>query len=173
MGVDTRITLSPGTDFGNVAKVAAILLGAKPRLGPLSGTDSVFCQVEGLKTEGINKIPGCANIFITPEHGPEQHLFYHFEFGQKGERGICPRARADNIALGVRLVEFFGGEVDFSDSDESECDFKDDGLPFCNADDGEEWDKLQKAMFELRPITTAEAMQYDEHAAYKLDGHWK
>lgn len=165
MGVDTRIKLSPKARLTDVATVAAILLGCKPTLEPLNGTSSHRCRVKGLETKS-SVVETCADIVIHPEYGEARHLLYHFEFDDDGSRGILLRAYAVNIALGVRLVEFFGGEVDFNDSDDSERDFTAKGLPFCNASDGKEWDTLQKAQYELRPITVSEANQYTKHAAY-------
>lgn len=169
MGVDTHINLSPKARFQDVAIVAAILLGCKPKLEPLGGTSSFSCRVKGLETKPTVS-ETMAEILITPEYGEIRHLFYHFEFGDDGCKGMAPRATAVNIALGVRLVEFFGGWVDFNDNDESERDFKSDGLSFCNAEDGAEWDALQNAQYELRPITVSEVMQYEKYASYKVDG---
>ena len=169
MGVNTRITLEPRAGYENVATVVAILLGCKPTLETLGGDYGLVCHVVGLEIKPSGSL-GLIDIQITPPYGENRSLFYHFEFGREGKRGLLPRSSAINIALGVRLVEFFGGGVDFHDSDDVDCDFNSEGLSFCNAEDGAEWGTLQQALFDLRPITMSEALQYEKFASYKLDG---
>ena len=164
MGVDTRIQLKPQTQLRNVADVIGVLLGCIPRLEPLGGTNSKSCRVAGVKVAS-STVETCADILIVPEHGETRNILYHFE-SEDGCRGLLLRCYAENIALGVRLVEFFGGSIDYNDSDESDCDFTAKGLPFASADAGQSWDQLQEAIHSLRPLTYSEVVGYKKHATY-------
>lgn len=128
MGVDCTISLPAAAKIRDVAAVIGILLGQPFRAKKLPNSDGIFVEVDGVEIKSSDAVVECANINIPSK---ERWFFYHFEFSgssyndhdtQVG-RGMLLRSRAENIALGVALVKFFGGSVDFSDSDSSDCDF--------------------------------------------------
>ncbi len=167
MGVDTNIKLTPGTRARDVADVIGILLGCKKGIEPLGG-NSTHCKVYGVELKP-STVAGCADIFIKTEEDIEHNFFYHYEYGNDGSGGISPRAHPLAIALGVRLVKFFGGTVDYQDCDEEDSDFTAPPPTWYNAEDGEPWNQLQDAMNNLVPITYDEVMRFKALAAYGND----
>lgn len=171
MGVDTRVCLPAAAKFRDVADVIGILLGQPFSEEKLPNSDGVFVKVEGVETKSSDAVIECAEITIPSK---DRWFFYHFEFSgpsyndhdtQVG-RGLLLRSRAENIALGVALVKFFGGSVDFADCDDSECDFAWPEQPDIRANNGEAWNNYHRRMLALKPITKAEIKQYESRAAY-------
>lgn len=173
MSTDTEIRLAPAARLGDVANVIGILLGCEKRLEPLGG-DSFSCRVDGIKFSKIDSLPECVSIHITPKTGVPRTILYHFEYGgvSKGGyytkiwRGMMPSSTAVNIALGVGLVKFFGGEVDFNDCDDTDIDFKSPECKDIRANDGVPWDTLQRRMFAIEPLSELEIKKYSKVAAY-------
>lgn len=172
MGVDCKVYLSPATKFRDVADVIGILLGQPFREKKLPNSNGIFVEVDGVETKASEAVIECAEISIPSQ---DRWFFYHFEFSglsynehdfQPG-RGLLLRSRSENIALGVALVKFFGGYVDFADCDESECDFAWPEQPDIRANDGEAWDAYHRRMLALKPITKTEIARYESAAAYK------
>lgn len=171
MGVDCRVCLPAAAKFRDVADVIGILLGQPFKQETLPDSDGVFVKVEGVETKNSEAVIECAEISIPSQ---DRWFFYHFEFSgpsyndhdtQVG-RGLLLRSRAENIALAVGLVKFFGGSVDFSDSDLSDCDFAWPEQPDIRANNGKAWDAYHKRMLALKPITKADIEQYKSSAAH-------
>ena len=77
-----------------------------------------------------------------------------------------PRSTASNIAMCKRLADFFGGRVDYSDCDSTECDYYVDEQPDINAYDGEAWERLQTRKLNIEPLTADEIAACQPFAAY-------
>ena len=79
-----------------------------------------------------------------------------------------PRSTASNIALGKRLVDFFGGFVDYNDCDNSDSDYAvaEKTADECDPQDGQPWDDFQERMFNLKPITKEEIEACRQYSAY-------
>lgn len=181
MGVDCRITLPHTARLRDVADVIGILLGKEAELAPLS-RNSIHCKVEGVTTKS-SAVVECAEIEIKDAlwghdgHRGDRWFLYHFEFENgystdgdyhtESGRGILPRATAINIAMAVELVKFFGGEVDFNDSDAKDVDFKAPTKKDIQACNGEGWEKFQRRMAAVQPLTKAQVAEYQKYAAYK------
>jgi len=163
-----------------VADVIAILLGKKAELAPLS-ENSVHCKVEGVEVKNA-AVATCAEINITDavwgsdgKRG-DRWFLYHFEFNEghtadgdyhtRSGRGILARCTSINIAMAVELVKFFGGEVDFNDADATEVDFKSPVKKDTLACNGKGWEKFQRRMFAVQPLTKAQVKSYLKHSAY-------
>jgi hypothetical protein len=131
-----------------------------------------------VKYHGYDNIPGMMGVAI--HHGDPkitgQKVFgfsYHFEFGgyrEKGDsRGIIMRSWACNIVVCKKLVDFFGGWVDYQDCDSIDVDYnvkpKSDKMN-C-PEDGDEWQNLQERIMAVQPITQEELDDAERHAAYK------
>ena len=168
MGVDCKITLPDKVRIHDVADVIGMLLGQKWELVPLDNHGSKHLKVEGVSVKN-SSVDTCADIFVG-----ERRFFYHFEWsGGSFEgrdtycgRGLMPSATAENIALGVALVQFFGGIVDFNDCDESDCDFAWPEQPDIRPNDGEAWERFQQRMASVRPLTKTDIAKYKPVAAY-------
>jgi hypothetical protein len=83
-----------------------------------------------------------------------------------------PRSTPFWIAVGKRLVQFFGGEIDYQDCDEIDVDFArpSKSLKINDPQDDDEWDTFQRRLFRLKPLMVEDIKDADQYAAYKLDG---
>lgn len=177
MGVDCRLYLPPNVRVVDVASVLAKLCGAVSYLAPL-GRNAVVARVTGAEVHAIADVPQCARVLVRCDgtrdiRGGAHSFLYHFE-GRGGRRSIALRSYAPSIALLCRLVDFFGGSVDFSDHDAEDADYVRPDEPDSrnHASDGEEWDVLQRRIHAAPPLTLAPTSEYvrrlDVLAAYKL-----
>jgi hypothetical protein len=81
-----------------------------------------------------------------------------------------PVGEPDGVVLMTKVVDFFGGELDYNDSDDSECDYS---VPEKTVDenspqDGEAWYNFQNRVLNIKPLTKEEWEAADKHAAYKI-----
>lgn len=170
MGVDCSIHLPDTARFRDVAQVIGILLGQPFRQIKIGGSDGIHVEVDGVETSSGASIE-CAEINIPDK---QRWFYYHFEFSgpsyQEHDthcgRGLLVRSCADNIALGVALVKFFGGFVDFNDSDEHDYDFAWPEQSDIRANNGEAWNSYHRRMLALKPLTKKDIEQYESKAAY-------
>lgn len=154
MGVNVKAQFSAGTRVRDVATVAAILLGATPEKRMFSCGDGYGAHARGVKIKTNEHVPTMVEIVITlnPENplgaeiiksdgnaNGEYWLTYHFESGPMGEPLIMPKSTAAKIALSKALIKFFGGTIDFNDSDSSELDFRSPRKKDISASDGKPW----------------------------------
>ena len=155
MGVDTRIRLPGDVRVRDVADVIGILAGRKVSWG--GSGKSRWVEVEGVTVESAQGVPQCANIQITPGDGvrPDHiYVLYHFEDDEGNGRVLCPRSTPFWVAVGKRLVQFFGGTVDYQDCDDVEVDFKaDKPRSRNNPSDGKPWDDFQAEKAAIVPLT--------------------
>jgi hypothetical protein len=75
------------------------------------------------------------------------------------------------MAIMHRLVDFFGGILDYNDCDDIDNNYEveakswEDNRP----SDGEAWYRLQNRILDLKPITEEEWRSYDKVAYYKIE----
>lgn len=174
MGVDARITLPGFVSVVSVADVIGILVGNRKQFGTLPGGHE-YVEVEGVEVKGLPTLPGCADIIIKDETGEvSYYVLYHFEWQHDGTRGLMPRSRPDWLAIGKGLVDFFGGQIDYSDSDDVDVDYK---VPprteLADLNDGEVFDRTQERLRDLQSLTDADIEAMIPHAAYNLAGQWQ
>lgn len=165
MGVNCRITLPPAARVDDVANVIGRLSGAKAIWKELDGSGGWYCKVEQV-TVKPSSVPECADIQWTGADGVFQYVMYHFEWDEKGNRGLLPTSTAFWVAAACRLVDFFGGQVDYNDSDGQMCDYSRRQQPGIHANDGEEWDQLQEKIMAVKPLTGADLKAAAAVAAY-------
>lgn len=176
MGVDCKILLPGNVRLRDACKVIGVLVGHKRVM-----TEEKFLDVNGVtaKKYEIYSLVECASINIAGISGEalkwrfdkaaEAEVMYHFEPSQGNGRLLMPRSTAFWIAIGVGLVKFFGGSINYSDY-KSELDLvveaksNDENCP----ENGEPWHDLQKRIFELRALVRADFVKAEEHAAYKI-----
>lgn len=180
MGVDCKISLPQEAQVQYVAEVIGILLGKKSVLNEHKDSQRPYLSVdvEGVEVKGNETMPECCHIYIKNTAQGDRSFLYHFE-GSKGTskdnqhstgqgRGLMPRATPENIAMGIGLVKFFGGEIYFSDSDSSDCDFKRPLRRDITACDGDAWAKFQRRIANLKPLTWEDIMSCEELATYPM-----
>ena len=167
MGVDCRIHLPEDVRVGNVTEAIGILAGLKPILTSIPSVNVKGATVKGYDSWGLAT---CANIEIeaTPLTKMPHHVMYFFE-PEEGGRLLCPRSTAFWLAVGQGLVTFFGGRLDFQDSDIAEVGDFSHAKPRSrnNPTNGREWDAFQRALYALPALTKADLTVMRKFAAYK------
>ena len=106
----------------------------------------------------LEKVQQNANFFLTEvtqqltQGGmPEgQYVLYHFE--SKHGRLLCPPSTRFWKAIGLGLIKFFGGKIDLNDCDEIDVDKVARKRYRNNPEDGEEWDRFQRRILNLKPL---------------------
>lgn len=170
MGVDTRITLPENVRVSDVTRVIGIAAGLKPRRYYFSNGDGWCVDVPGSKVSTTG-VPEMVRIELFGDliDGKKQHeVFYHYECEQGG-RLLNPRSTAFWIAVGKRLVDFFGGELIYNDCD-NKVDYSVLAKPRIDnsPSDGHLWYNFQERLEKVVPITKEELKYFDSVAAYKL-----
>jgi hypothetical protein len=167
MGVDCRVFLPARVRIHDVATVIGAALGNEVERLPLGTNtrDGTYARVRNTEVKP-SSVAGCAEIH-TRDGDAARYFLYHFEGDEDGSRCIMPRAWARNIALCVRLAEFFGGRVDYSDSDDREIDRFVHEQPDISAESGAAWERLQERLAAVQPITEAEVAAYERFASYR------
>jgi len=180
MGVDIEIYLPAYVRIRDVADVVGRLAGLP--IEPLGGGGG-FWHVKGAQAVA-SSVPTMALIelkgrcFIDGETHHEMN--YHFECSKpewdgepiKGEfRHLSARSTPWWCAIGKRLVEIFGGIVDYQDCDSNYTDivnFKGfvKNRALFTAHDDPEWSKLKNLIRDVQPITYVDLAEADKVAAY-------
>lgn len=172
MGVDCYINLPMDVDIDDIAHVMSILVGNKPILEPINGSQNggIACHVKGYQFASTHT-PHMTMINLElvggglMVDGTDHHYCHFFYCSRNEETGkivncLYPRSNPFWCALGKKLVQFFGGSVQFNDCDSAKgknvyrskrhCPVDKHGL---TPHDGKEWNEYQKAMSEIKPLT--------------------
>jgi len=185
MGVDCCIRLPHNVRIRDVAKVMGILAGQKiseREDAKTYGKPFKWFEVEGVELEsGVKGLECCATIYLKnltgaalaarSDNGENAHVLFHFEPSDptpSAGRLLMPRSTNFWIAIGIGLVKFFGGEIDYNDCDNSDCDFKrraKSNEQNCPESD-EPWYNMQARMRKLKPITKEEFSDCKQFASY-------
>lgn len=171
MGVDCKIYLPDNVQIHDVARVMGIAAGLPFTKEPIGHEDAWSVKVEGAYIDP-SRVVTLANISLSGKliDGEFRHdAIYHFEASQKG-RLLMPRSTAFWIGIGRRLVDFFGGHVDYNDCDEIYDDYI--KIPKSrrhnSPQDGKPWQKFQQRIAEVKPLTQEELIAFDIFASYKM-----
>lgn len=155
MGIDTVISLPANVRVRDVASVLGRLLGCKAKQVRLNAGTS-YTEVSGVTVnQSAAGLESCADIECVNVSATRRFL-YHFE-GPGGRRSIILHGQSNrNMWLAQRLVDFFGGKVDFNDSDRIEVDYEvaDKSDAHNHAEDGQDWADLQHRILHLQPLVT-------------------
>src|SRR5581483_9606267 len=128
MSVDCHITLPDNVRVDNVADVIGIAAGLKPVWEYSDNGKHKWVKVRGVEARSSGVVPGMALISIRSTghllvDGEDQHSgYYHFEACHDG-RLLSVTSTAFWIAVGHRLVDFFGGSIDYQDCDDVEVNY--------------------------------------------------
>ena len=181
MGVDTHVFLSPDVHVRHVAKVMGILAGLpKTRKNFNLSLDSPWTvEVIGQEVKPCRNVAELCEIHLHGHmiDGEDHHwAYYHFESDNSGkvsrhEKQLTFRSTSFWIAIGVGLVKFFGGDVDFYDTDDKYKDFVAPYPKIRNSpEDGKPWQDFQEKMFNLKPLTRSNLQGFRKHEIYKDAG---
>lgn len=174
MGVDCNIVLPHNVQVQYVAKVIAKLAGAPSRMVPLGSShpNSKYVKIDGLKVEGVVEVPELNRISVSLPDGTLS-VQYHQEVSARwaGCKLMLPRSTAFWLAMGRRLIEFFGGGLVYSDHDFDGKTFNETVPPKSNdengPEDGDPWQSLQDRVHAIQPLTRAEIRAMRRYAAYE------
>ena len=82
---------------------------------------------------------------------------------------MLPPSTAFWVAAARRLVEFFGGYVDYNDCDCSERDYVVPDRPdIQHAEDGEQWEHFQARKLAVTPLSKEEIEKAAEYSSYRV-----
>ncbi len=173
MGVDCGINLPDNVRVKDVAYVIGIASGLKVEWEPcFPDKNNSWLRVPGAEVKATNIIE-MAEVFVRGDlvDGQDVHFcYYHFE-SSDGGRSLNPRSTAYWLAIAHRLVDFFGGSIDYQDCDDVAVDYDKPGnsRDLNSPEDGDEYWDFYKRLAAIKPITQEELRHYDKLAAYKID----
>ena len=172
MSVDACLTLPWEARVDDVAKVIGMCCGLPASLEALGRGH--YAKVAGISASVCDAIPTCCKINWTdisnPEHG--RHVLWHHEWnrpraGTPGGKGMMPPSTPFWLATCRRLVDFFGGVLDYQDCDAVYCDYRRKMDHQCNPElEGEPWDTFQRRILAVLPLCREEVEAMKPHAAY-------
>jgi hypothetical protein len=181
MGVDAQIMLPADVTVQHVAEAMAMCCGYPHSRHPLGDhgddADKWFLQVEGWTVqETPSALAGTATIMLEHPDVPHldgekvHHVMFHLEFDHGRRRLLMPRSTPFWIAMGRKLVDFFGGSMDYQDCDAVEVDYESPKPREWNdPDDGESWQQFQIDMEAITPVTRDDILACAAHAAYECE----
>lgn len=168
MGVDTIITLPFRARVRDVADVIGILAGCQRERYAING-DNSFLRVLGV-TASPTTMPECAQIDIKGQVKPlvdgatHHYVLYHHE--DANGRVLMPPSTAFWVAVGLRLIEFFGGTIRYKDNEDGINESRPE-QPDIHAEDNELWQQLLQRKLALKPLTKKDLKDAAKVAAYK------
>jgi hypothetical protein len=173
MGTDCRVYLYPSAKIDDVAKVMGALAGCEVASKMIGGTHGKpFPVTEVKEAEAVvSTMPEMSCIRITGGKAKEWGLwpYWHWEPDRppfRGARLIMMRSTAQKVALAKRLVDFFGGVVDYNDCDSSDNDYSKPERKGMDKSINKNFHALQAAMLEVKPVTEKEIKAAAKWAAY-------
>lgn len=168
MGVDCRISLPGAVRVKDVATFIGISAGLPVTAIILPG-GGTYAKVKGIEVLPCGQsLPECCYIEWTDLCGEGRQIMYHFEGDDGAERIILGRSTPFWIAMGRRLVKFFGGGVDYNDCDSEDCDYHQvPANDLTRRNDDTVWQAFQNRLLKVKPLSPAEIEWATGRAAYK------
>jgi len=174
MGVDTFAVLPGNVEVNVVAKVLGKLFGNGHRWG--SSGNVRWIEVDTIEVKVYHNVPSMVSICGQDlTNVGKFEVYYHFESADGDHTGrhvSLGRSRAERLAVGKALVDFFGGYQIFRD-----CDHFDDpanryevpakGPEENSPQDGGPWRELQRRISEVRAVSAKEIEMFKAIATYK------
>lgn len=151
-----RVYLPSKARIVDVADVLAILTWAKASKSSI--TSKMFYTVVHSAIQLGSADFASTSVTISWKiygDGKKVSKAYYFEMGD-GFHGLVFSATDIGLALGKRLVDFFGGKCDYNDGDGIKCDYTRPVRNDLTALEGELYQCLQERKFKLKPITQKE-----------------
>ena len=167
MGICTYIHLPDNVRFDDVAKVVAIAAGLQPEFRTFAGQPgSGYVRVPGIDAKNSLFSAGIGEINFDG-----RHALYHFESSYGGRLLNCGGSQFW-CAVGRRLVDFFGGYVDYNDCDDIAADYK--RRPKSRAVNAptsdSNWMKFQNRLMRVKRIHMDELSLTPDGDQYKGEG---
>lgn len=159
MGVSCRVLLPANVRIKDVVAVIAASAGYRPTRQDFGGRNQGWYT----KVDGVTIKPQFDGSYATIEFDG-RFVIYNFECStEPGKRQLNPTSTAFWGAIGKRLVDFFGGKIDYDDSDDVDWDYEapEKSNLENSPSDGDEWYDLQKRLLEVKPLIEAELESID------------
>ena len=176
MGVNSHIYLDPTARLSDVTLVIGILAGLKAEKrfydGKYATTGPYGARVEGVKAEACS-FPELAAITIENGiGGTGRHCYWHWEsepnIAIPNAHMLSPKANPFWIAVGKRLVDFFGGIMVYSDCDGNIDHAANRPRDTNFVQTGKAWADFQDEMLALQPVTLEEYHEANKLSAYTM-----
>jgi hypothetical protein len=178
MGVNTVICLPHNARADDIATVLASLAGAGGKLEMLPGGGANFVSDAKIRFEpyaDASSLHNCRRLTIDRLSAGRIDTMFHYDLNcgrsqmgglryQVHGRGIMPASTAWWIAIAAGLVDFFGGAADYADCDDTDIDVQEPERDDLRAHDGAPWDRFQRRMAAVQPIS-AEAIKLSRQFA--------
>jgi hypothetical protein len=167
MSVSCHVLLPARARINDVAQVMGILAGLKPRR-------EIYVTVSGATVDPSRCLAPMVEIILREPEGKAlidgaavHTCYYHFE-GRGGKRLLGMPSTDFWTAIAKRLVDFFGGSVDYNDCDEVKIDYEKPTRRVIDAEDGLPWQRFETAKFNVTPLTLEDLVAARRaYAAYK------
>lgn len=152
-----RIYLPSKARIADVGDVLAILTWTKPQKNIVStATTKYYTTVNAsINMSSDYSANSTAIYWKLYGIGKKVNKTFFFEFGD-GFHGMMFATTDFGLILGKRLVDFFGGKIDFNDADKITCDYTRPVRPDLVAEDGPLYISRQDRKFKLKGITQSE-----------------
>lgn len=171
MGVDSRITLPGNVRVQDVADIIGILGGLEPKKRYFDDK-SFHVTVPGVKITPTHA-PYVVEIQLTSEDGvylidgEYYHSVLYFFEHQGTDKLMNPPSTAFWISIGRRLVDFFGGKIDYNDCDNVKNDYS---VPYKsdkeNQQSSTDYHEFQERIISISPLTEEDLDEAEKLAAY-------
>ena len=169
MSCDARIMLPGNVRLRDVTRVIGVAVGFRPIIRPLTAT-GIYVDVHGVTAEPTTA--GSPDFLYIKFD--DRHTYWSFEPDTNpGGRLLMPRSTKFWCLVGHRLVDFFGGELDYNDCDDVEVDYKRRAKSnrFNCPTDGDDWNNFQRRIASVVPINVAEMETFAGNVGYPGDGY--
>lgn len=176
MGVDCNILIPSDARARDIVTVLGAIVGCpvtKHTFGMGNGKESYAAKVSDRHIEIENPdsplLVGSPTIDIykrTIDGVAHHHVMLHTESHHGLYKVMCPKSTAFWIAVGRRLVRFFGGQMVYSDCD-GKVNFKcKKPRRWNDPEDGKAWRDFQDAILAIKPITKEDLENCAKYASY-------
>lgn len=182
MGVDAHCYIPLGTEPDDIFTALALIMGADARFETIhGGDDGSFEVVRSSWTYRLANMPGEMHGFLRPDDEEAEPMVCDTIFFSTPSYHVdgyywymSARSYAEPIAVFKKLVDFFGGHVDFNDCDDVGIDHASDGVVKRRKtgetpNDGKAYERYQKQFGDLQPPTYRELAEADSQANYKQE----
>ena len=165
MGVSTIIRLPRTCGIQNVANVIGVLAGLKAEKSDFrkfSNMDGYSARVTGVSFNVNDTLPMSPTIVIRGDLIDEErihHVMYFYENETWDGVTFNPPSTNFWVAIGKKLVDIFGGEVDYNDCDEWIRDYVNGNhgsIAENRPSKGDEWYAFQNMLLNLKSLTQEE-----------------
>jgi hypothetical protein len=174
MGVNSKIYLDPTARLSDVGIVIGALAGLEVEKvffdGKFTNTGSYYAKVQGVVISPTS-MPELVTILVQDSIcGKSRYCHWHWESEPNAvitnAKLLSPKAVPFWIAVGKRLVDFFGGAMICSDCDDS-INFVANRPRHTNyVESGKAWTDFQDEILNIKPISIEELLEANQLSAY-------